>query len=97
MTTSSQTIPRTLPGLVPQIAVDRPGFASRLVAAFATLRCHLQGHSPALCVDEGRLYLSCPDCHLESPGWQLDRNAPRPRFDGAPDRFDRYAWIMGRR
>jgi hypothetical protein len=95
MTTSSQTISRTLPGLVAPPAAGRPSLASRLLARCVALRCQLQGHAPALCVDDRRLYLACPACRIESPGWELDTKAPRPRFAGAPDRFDRYAWIMG--
>jgi hypothetical protein len=96
MTTSGQTIPRTLPGLVPH---DPTGtsLGSRAAAALAALRCKLQGHAPALCIDDSRVYLACPDCHLESPGWRLDNKAPRPRFPGAPDRFARYAWVTGQR
>lgn len=97
MTTSSQILSRTLPGLVSHAAATRATVASRLSAAFATLRCRLQGHAPALCIDDRRLYLACPECHVESPGWQLDLKAPRQRQAGAPDRFARYAWVMGRR
>jgi hypothetical protein len=96
MTPSSQTLSRTLPGLVSTGAVTGTTAASRLFASIAAWRCRLQGHAPALCVDDNRLYLACPDCRLESPGWRLDIKAPRPRFAGAPDRFARYAWVMGR-
>ena len=47
-------------------------------------------------LDEGRIYLACPECRVESPGWTLDLKAPRHRFAGGPDRFARYSWIMGR-
>lgn len=97
MTTSSQTLTRTLPGLAPHSSVDRPSLAARLAGAMATLRCRLQGHAPALCIDGPRVFLACHECRVESPGWELDLRAPRQRFDGASDRFDRYAWIMGRR
>lgn len=97
MTTSSQILSRTLPGLVSHAAATRATVASRLSAALATLRCRLQGHAPALCIDDRRLYLACPECRVESPGWQLDLKAPRQRLAGAPDRFARYAWVMGRR
>lgn len=96
MTTSSQTLARTLPGLVPTGATADASLGARAVAALAALRCKLQGHAPALCIDDRRVYLACPDCHVESPGWQLDEKAPRPRFAGAPDRFARYSWISGR-
>jgi hypothetical protein len=96
MTTSSQTISRTMPGLVPHGTIADASLGARTVAALAALRCRLQGHAPALCIDDRRVYLACPDCHMESPGWQLDNKAPRPRFPGAPDRFTRYSWIMGR-
>ena len=98
MTTSSQTISRTLPGLVPQTdAPDATTLGARTASAVAAVRCKLQGHSHALCIDEGRIYLACPECRVESPGWTLDLKAPRHRFAGAPDRFARYSWIMGRR
>ena len=96
MTTSSQTLPRTLPGLVPHGTTAAASPGARAVAALAALRCRLQGHAPALCIEDRRVYLSCQDCHVESPGWHLDIKAPRPRFAGAPDRFARYSWITGR-
>jgi hypothetical protein len=97
MTTSSQTLSRTLPGLAPQSSFDRPTLAARVGGALGALRCRLQGHVPSLCVDDTRVYLACPECHVESPGWSLDTKSPRPRFAGAPDRFERYAWMTGRR
>jgi hypothetical protein len=98
MTTSSQTIARLLPGLLPQSGATGGSLGARTATALASLRCRLQGHAPALCVDDHRIYLACPDCRVESPGWTLDDlKAPRTRFAGAPDRFDRYSWIMGRR
>ena len=96
MTTSSQTFTRTMPGIVPAATAQaRDGVVARVSAAVAAMRCQLRGHSPALCVDEQRVYLACPECQLESPGWVLDGRAPRPRFEGAPDRRERYAWITG--
>ena len=97
MMTSSQTLTRTLPGLAPHSSVDRSSFAARFATAVAALKCRLQGHAPALCIDGPRVYLACPECRVESPGWQLDLRSPRQRFDGASDRFDRYAWMTGRR
>ena len=96
MTTSSQTIARTMPGLAPHDGVADSSLGARAAAALAALRCKLQGHAPALCIDDRRVYLACPDCRVESPGWRLDNKAPRPRFSGAPDRFARYAWVTGR-
>ena len=96
MTSSSQTISRTMPGVMPHGTTADASLGTRTVAALAALRCKLQGHAPALCIDDQRVYLACPDCHVESPGWQLDNKAPRPRFPGAPDRFTRYSWLMGR-
>jgi len=97
MTTSSQTLSRTMPGVVPHEAIAAQSFGARAVAALAALRCKLQGHAPALCIDDRRVYLACPDCRVESPGWHLDDKAPRPRYAGAPDRFARYAWVTGQR
>jgi hypothetical protein len=96
MTTSSQTISRALPGLVPHGNTAGATLGARAAAALAALRCRLQGHAPALCIDDRRVYLACPQCHVESPGWHLDAKAPRARFTGAPDRFARYSWISGR-
>ena len=96
MTTSSQTLSRTLPGLVPHETTGDTSLGARAASALAALRCKLQGHAPALCIDDRRVYLACPDCGVKSPGWELDQKAPRPRFAGAPDRFARYAWVMGR-
>ncbi len=97
MTTSSQTISRTMPGLAPQTGSHDASLGARAAAAVAAVRCKLQGHSHALCIDEGRIYLACPDCRVESPGWTLDLKQPRSRFAGADDRFARYSWITGRR
>ena len=98
MPTSSQTFTRLLPGLAPSGSAEVVSLGARAAAAVSALRCRLQGHAPALCVDQDRVYLACPACRVESPGWALgDLKAPRARFAGAPDRFDRYAWIMGRR
>ncbi len=97
MTTSGQTISRTMPGLVPHASSADLSLGARAAAALAALRCKLQGHAPALCIDDRRVFLGCPDCHVESPGWRLDNKAPRPRFAGAPDRFARYAWVTGQR
>ena len=97
MTTSSQTLSRTMPGLVPHDATVDASLGARALAALAALRCKLQGHAPALCIDDRRVYLACPDCRVESPGWELDTKAPRPRFPGSPDRFARYAWVTGQR
>jgi hypothetical protein len=97
MTTSSQTLTRTLPGLVHPDTTGDTSLGARAASALAALRCKLQGHAPALCIDDRRVYLACPDCGVKSPGWQLDHKAPRPRFAGAPDRFARYAWVTGRR
>lgn len=94
--TSSQTLVRSLPGLLPHSSAVGASLGARAAAALAALRCKLHGHAPALCLDDRRVYLACPDCHVESPGWQLDGKAPRPRFAGAPDRFARYSWISGR-
>lgn len=96
MTTSSQIFSRALPALAPSTAPSRPGMLVRISAALATVKCRLQGHSASLCIDEHRLYLLCTECQVESPGWDLDLRAPRKRFDGAADRFNRYAWIVGK-
>lgn len=96
MTSSSQTLSRSLPGLAQHDERHR-SVGARLSAALAAARCQLQGHTTALCVEGHRLYLTCPECRTESPGWQLDLRAPRPRFAGAPDRFEKYAWMTGRR
>jgi len=85
-----------MPGLAPHDGVADTSLGARAAAALAALRCKLQGHAPALCIDDRRVYLACPDCRVESPGWRLDNKAPRPRFSGAPDRFARYAWVTGR-
>lgn len=97
MTTSSQTLSRTVPGLVPRDTTVNAALGTRALAALAAIRCKLQGHAPALCIDDRRVYLACPDCRVESPGWELDTKAPRPRFAGSPDRFARYAWVTGQR
>lgn len=97
MTTSSQTLSRSMPGAVPHEASTDLSIGAWARSALATLHCRLQGHAPALCIDDRRLYLACPECRVESPGWHLDDTGPRPRYPGAPDRFARYAWVTGQR
>ena len=83
MTTSSQTLSRTLPGLVRR----RRPTDRRLARAWPWRRWP---RCAASCRDtrrrcastSGGVYLACPDCRVESPGWQLDTKAPRPRFAG---------------
>ena len=53
----------------------------------------LDGHAPSMRFDRDRVYLYCPECHLESPGWDLDSPAPHLSNPGAPDRFERYAQL----
>ncbi|HEY8536379.1 MAG TPA: hypothetical protein VIL25_08010 [Vicinamibacterales bacterium] len=95
MTTSSQTFTGALTNTA-TAGEQTPGLLARLNAVFAEFRCRLLGHQPELRVDTTRLFLACPDCGIQSPGWVLDRRQPKPRFDGAPDRFQRYAWMTGR-
>lgn len=97
MTTSSQTLSRTMPAVATHRATTDLSFGARAMAALAALRCRLQGHAPALCVDLRRVYLACPECRVESPGWHLGDKGPRLRYSGAPDRFARYAWVTGHR
>ena len=96
MTTSSQTLARTMPGLVPHEPSADQSLSGRAAAALAALRCKLQGHAHTLCIEDRRVYLACPECRVESPGWHLDDKGPRLRYAGAPDRHVRYAWIEGR-
>ncbi len=93
MTTLSQIFTGALPGTGGEAA---PGPVARVNAALAEFRCRLLAHQPELQLDAGRVFLACPDCGIESPGWVLDHRQPKPRFDGAPDRFQRYAWMIGR-
>jgi hypothetical protein len=92
MTTTSQTLTRPLAALGAEPAKGQ-GLVGRIRHAIASARCQLHGHAPHLCVDRERIFLFCSDCHLESPGWELDRPEPRLRQAGAPDRFNRYAWL----
>jgi hypothetical protein len=94
MAITSQTFPGALTGTTTAGEPRHP--VARATTALVTLRCRLLGHDPDLRVDASRMYLSCPSCGIESPGWVLDRREPRQRFSGAPDRFERYAWMMGR-
>lgn len=94
MAITSQTFPGALTGTTAAGASRHP--VARATTALAALRCRLLAHDPDLRVDASRLYLSCPSCGIESPGWVLDGREPRPRFAGAADRFERYAWMIGR-
>ncbi len=91
MTTSSQTFDRPMPALVAQGAA--PGLLASLRHRVAEIRCQLHGHAPQLRFDPERMFLCCPTCRVESPGWQLDQPAPRLRQPGASDRFARYRWL----
>jgi hypothetical protein len=93
MTTSSQTLTQDLPVLAD--GSPAPSRFTSLLRRVAELRCQLHGHDPMLRAEGDRLYLLCPTCGVESPGWQLDRPAPRVRQAGAADRFDRYTWHAG--
>jgi hypothetical protein len=91
MTTTSQTLTHPLTALGAR--ADGQGLVARVRHAIASARCQLQGHAPHLCFDQGRMFLYCSTCRLESPGWSLDRPTPRVRQTGAPDRHRRYAWL----
>ncbi|HEX7085646.1 MAG TPA: hypothetical protein VF198_04745 [Vicinamibacterales bacterium] len=95
MTTLSQIFTGALPGSAGE-AGQAPGPLARVNAVLAEFRCRLLGHQPELRIDTARVFLACPDCGNQSPGWVLDQQQPKPRFDGAPDRFQRYAWMTGR-
>lgn len=43
-------------------------------------RCLVRAHVDMLHHEPGRLYLRCTECGRETPGWTLDRPAPRVRY-----------------
>lgn len=44
-------------------------------------RCRLHGHAaPDLKFDRNRMYLRCPDCQRESPGWTIEKPSQTPRL-----------------
>jgi hypothetical protein len=90
--TPTQTLHSELPVLVDSASVE-PGLLSKIRYRFAVWRCELHGHAPSMRFDRDRVYLYCPDCHLESPGWDLDSRRPHLSQPGAPDRFERYAQL----
>jgi hypothetical protein len=93
MTTSSQTLPQHLSEALANIPGDASGVLARVRKQVAVWLCEMHGHAPHLYMDRERLYLYCPTCRLESPGWSLEGPAPRPRQAGAPDRYSRYSWL----
>jgi len=90
--TPTDTLPRELPVLVESSSVE-PGLLTKIRYRLAVWRCELHGHAPSMRFDRDRVYLYCPECHLESPGWDLDSPAPHLSQPGAPDRFERYAQL----
>jgi len=92
MTTTSQTLPRTLPALAAP-RLDDMGMFARVRKQMAAWLCEMHGHAPQLFMERDRLYLYCSTCRLESAGWSLEGPAPRPRQPGAPDRYRRYSWL----
>ncbi len=90
--TPTQTLQRELSMLVESSSME-PGLLTRIRYRLAIWRCELHGHAPSMRFGRDRLYLYCPDCHLESPGWDLDSPAPQLSQPGAPDRFVRYSQL----
>ncbi len=70
-----------------------PGLLSTIRYRLAVWRCELQAHAPSMRFDRDRVYLYCPECHLESPGWDLDGPPPHLSQPGAPDRYERYSQL----
>ena len=94
MTSSSQTLSRTLPTVSPgNLATVSP--VERLVDTVTGVACQLRGHLPEMQLGEDRIWLYCPNCRRVSSGWQLDLPRPRLRQAGDPGRFSRYGWLMG--
>jgi hypothetical protein len=47
-------------------------------------RCPLHGHAdPELKFDRNRIYLRCPDCDRESPGWTIEKPSQTRKPVGA--------------
>jgi hypothetical protein len=92
MTRSSQTLHRNLPILAEGSPVES-GVLSKIRYRLALWRCEFQGHTPMMNFERDRLFLYCSECHLESPGWDLEGPTPHPCQPGAPDRFSRYSWL----
>ncbi len=90
--TPTQTLPQELPVMVDGSAVE-PGLLSKIRYRLAVWRCELQAHAPSMRFDRDRVYLYCPECHLESPGWDLDGRPPHLSQPGAPDRYKRYSQL----
>ena len=96
MTPHSQTLDETLPILVENASVESASMESAITKIryrLALWRCEFQGHTPMMHFEKDRLFLYCSDCHLESPGWDLEGPTPHPCQPGAPDRFTRYSWL----
>jgi len=90
--TTSETLQRELPVLLDGCAVE-PGLLSKIRYRLAVWRCEFHGHAPSMRFDRDRVYLYCSECHVESPGWELDGPRPHLSHPGAPDRFERYALL----
>ena len=88
----TQTLDTQIPVLVESSSVE-PGLLERIRYRLAVWRCEFHGHAPSMRFGQDRVYLYCPDCHLESPGWDLDSPAPHMSQPGAPDRYKRYALL----
>jgi hypothetical protein len=92
MSPSSQTVHGNPPILVESSSVDS-GVLAKIRYRLSLWRCELQGHTPMMNFEKDRLFLYCSECHLESPGWDLEGPTPHVCQPGAPDRFTRYSWL----
>jgi hypothetical protein len=90
--TPTQTLDSELPIMVDSAAAE-PGLLSKIRYRLAVWRCEMRDHKLSMRFDQDRVYLYCPDCHLESPGWDLDGRRPHLSQPGAPDRFKRYSQL----
>ena len=53
------------------------GYATRVYWWLRQTYCGLSGHDALLQFETDRMFLQCVSCGHESPGWELNENAPR--------------------
>ena len=76
---------------------ESDGAVSKAVKQVRQFMCGLHGHDALLHFESGRLSLQCTSCGYETPGWKLDKAAPRTREVESKGRVLRLPMIHQRR
>jgi hypothetical protein len=58
------------------------GIVGRVFTWLRQLSCGLRGHDSLMQFEKERMFLQCPSCGHESPGWALTEAPPKVRLRG---------------